>query len=164
MSGGLGSVRYLPFAPRSIEDGGLASVGAFRLKVYEVNCESEPIDRSRFAGSEPLLAAALPKRLSPAGGRPGVGFVIHHQGRTGDYLVLAWWDRENELPMRVWVREAGSWRPARDGESICVWDIEILFYERTLWTKTVLSGRPLAAALPDYLAGRYSPSASRLRS
>jgi len=84
--------------------------------------------------------------------RPGVGFVICHQGRGVDYLVLAWWDRENELPLRVFVREPESvrWRPAQDGESICVWDLDIIAHERDAYIRHVLS-KPESPALDAYL-------------
>lgn len=74
-------------------------------------------------------------------GRPGVGFAILHQGRTGDYLILGWWDRENELPTRVFIRDADGWRPANGGESFCVWDLRVLWWEREAYVGTVLAGR-----------------------
>ena len=83
---------------------------------------------------------ALPQPEGP--GRFGVGFLILHQGRGVNYIVLAWWSRENELPMRLFVRSresAGAWRPAAGEESICVWDIEVIKRERDLFVETVLS-------------------------
>jgi hypothetical protein len=70
-----------------------------------------------------------------------------HQGR-GDYLVLGWWDNENELPLRVLVWGESGWREARGSESVCVWDLRILWHERDAYVATVLSGRDPA----DYLA------------
>jgi hypothetical protein len=95
---------------------------------------------------------ALPEP-DPAAGRPGLGILIAHQGLTGDYTVLAWWDSENELPIRVWVRRDGEsdrgWRPAQGGESVCVWDLEILAAERDAWVDTMMS-----SAGPDPAAYR----------
>jgi len=60
------------------------------------------------------------------------------------YTVLCWWDRENELPIRVWVAEqdggAPVWRTARDSESVCVWDLEVIWEERQAYVETVLGG------------------------
>jgi hypothetical protein len=80
-----------------------------------------------------------------APGRPGLGFAILHRGRTGDYLILCWWDHENELPTRVWVRDESGWRPARS-ESTCVWDLRVLWWEREAYVATVLAGRDDGAA------------------
>ena len=72
-----------------------------------------------------------------------MGFVIEHQAIGIDYLVLAWWDRENELPLRIFVRERdaqAAWRTARGGESVCVWDLEVIGAERDAYIATVLDG------------------------
>ena len=87
-----------------------------------------------------------------AEGRPGVGFVIAHQGQTANYTVLAWWDRENELPLRVFVDEAKNgdgWRPNEADESVCVWDLEILWKERQAYVDHVL--RPGGGSVEGYL-------------
>jgi hypothetical protein len=99
-----------------------------------------------------LAGPSLPQPPT-APGRFGIGFAILHQGRGMDYIVLAWWARENELPMRVFVRQrepAEPWRPAAGEESICVWDIEVIKRERDLFVRTALAdGR---TELESYLA------------
>lgn len=141
---------YTPFAPRAIRGDGAEVVNGTTLKRYRV-VYGEPAvyEAARFAPAAALVAAALP---SPdvAAGRPGAGFVIHHQGLTGDDVVLGWWDRENELPVRVWVRDEAGWRPARDGESFCVWDLEIVWHEREAWVATGMSGLAVNDAVAAY--------------
>ena len=90
------------------------------------------------------------RNLAVTDKRPGVGFAISHQGNGADYAVLGWWDNENELPLRVVVRPQtpdGSWRPARDGESVCVWDLEVIWFERQSYVQTLLNG----GTVEDYL-------------
>lgn len=103
---------------------------------------------------EPCLRVAERELPEPdeGRGRAGLGFLIAHQGRTGDYVVLGWWDNENELPLRVWVRRgpAQGWRPAEGGESICVWDLEVIWAERQAWVDAMLS--PSGPSPADYLA------------
>lgn len=142
-----------PYAPRPISGPRVRTVGDWRLKVYSIVYGPQPFDAAGYeAAIERLLPGALPQpAVTPS--RPGVGFVICHQGRGWHYLVLCWWDNENELPMRIWVRprDAGdNWRPARDSESICVWDIQLIAAERDAFVRYILS-----AARPDpaaYLA------------
>jgi len=96
-----------------------------------------------------LLWDTLPDPAE-AEGRPGVGWVILHLGRDVDYLVLGWWDRENELPVRIWVREGGNpWRVARGPESFCVWDLEVMAHERDAYVRHVLRLGP--SGVDDYL-------------
>jgi hypothetical protein len=137
-----------PYAPRPLRVLGVESLGGFELRRWWIDLYEEaaphPADWSEGLA---LAAAALPADTTPA--RPGVGFLILHRGRGADYLVLGWWDRENELPLRVFVRYPDSpddarWRAARGGESVCVWDLEVVAREREIYVDTYL-----AASCPD---------------
>lgn len=130
-----------PYQPRPIRAHGVRDLAGWRLKLYTiVYGDGEPA----FEGAEdvwPLVTDALPAP-AVARGRPGVGFVILHRGRGVDYAVLGWWDRENELPLRVFVRgrdAAVAWRPARGSESVCVWDLEVIAFERTAYVEAVMA-------------------------
>ncbi len=127
----------------------MESVAGYLLKVYVIREVSQMLEPERFADRWELAARALPQPATTEA-RPGVGFTILHQGRTGDYLILCWWDQENELPTRVFLRGPGGWRPAEGGESFCVWDLRVISWEREAYVGTVLAGS--AGALSAYLA------------
>jgi hypothetical protein len=38
----------------------------------------------------------------------------------------------------VFVRAGAAWRPAQGSESICVWDLELLWFERQAYVGAVL--------------------------
>lgn len=133
------SLPYRPYEPRRVSFLGLEELSGYRLKSYGIVCGEAAFERERFAAGLALAARDLPAPAS-APGRPGVGFVLLHQGRGVDYLILAWWDRENELPVRVFVREDAGWRPARGGEGLCVWDLRVLWHEREAYVNTLLAG------------------------
>ncbi|HET9371771.1 MAG TPA: hypothetical protein VFO19_16035 [Vicinamibacterales bacterium] len=132
-------------------------VQGFTLKLYRVCLAPPGFDAVRFAGFDRLVDAVL-RQVQESDEVPRMGFVIQHQGRTADYLVLAWWTRQNELALRVWVNDGPGWRPAGADESICVWDLEIIWFERNLWIDTGLSGRDLSVALPEYASRRFRPN------
>jgi hypothetical protein len=155
------SRRYVPFRPRRIERLGLLELAGTRLKHYAVIAGDRLLERSRFDRALPLVAAALP-RPSVTAGRPGAGLLIFHQGPAVDYVVLGWWDRENELPIRVWLRDRGRWRKARRSESICVWDLEIAWFERCAWVTHVLNGDPVATGVRVY-STKWLPVQERAR-
>ena len=137
------------FAPREIRFRGVRSRGGWSLKFFSVVYGGTAFD---VTGFEPPVETALDCLPSPdhEQGRPGLGFLIAHQGRAENYLILAWWSNENELPIRVWVRREGKdWRPAVEGESVCVWDLEVVWEERQAWIATMMSG---PARPDDYLA------------
>lgn len=138
------------YAPRPIHPHGVREHDGGRLKRYTITWDAGALDWADFEPGIALALAELP-RPAAAGGRPGVGFVIAHRGRGADYLVLGWWDRENELPLRVFVREGeGGWRPARGGESVCVWDLQVIAFERDAYVATLMDAAcadPVAAYL-----------------
>ncbi|MFW6199846.1 MAG: isochorismatase, partial [Gemmatimonadota bacterium] len=72
--------------------------------MYSVRYGEEPFELSDYDEGVDLALTTLPTP-DPGAGRPGLGFVIVHRGRGVDYVVLAWWDRENELTVRVFVRD-----------------------------------------------------------
>jgi hypothetical protein len=134
----MSSTTFVRYHPRPIAFHGVRDVHGQRLKVYSIRYGAEPLHWGTF---EPGLSRAFAELPEPdiAAGRPGLGFVIVHQGRTGDYVILAWWDNENELPLRVFVRDQDGWRTARPNESVCVWDLEVIWHERQAYVATVLS-------------------------
>ena len=131
---------FARYRPRPLAFLGIESASGYRLKTYSIRHDDSPFDRDRFRDGWELALAALPWP-AVGEGRPGVGFAILHRGRTGDYLILCWWDRENELPTRVFVRDDSGWRPAVGGESFCAWDLRVMWWEREAYVGTVLAGR-----------------------
>jgi hypothetical protein len=144
-----------PYEPRPIRFHRLRHVDGWRVKLYSIAYGSQPIDWIAFESALRMADAVLPRpAVTPA--RRGVGFVIAHQGRTALYCVLGWWDNENELPLEVFVRgrEPGAeWHLARGPESVCVWDLQVIAFERDAYVATVLSsGRDAADAVEAYLS------------
>jgi hypothetical protein len=132
---------FQPYRPRPLNFLGVESVAGYRLKVYSIRVGDVPFDRDRFDEGVRRAKETLPQPPM-ALGRPGVGFVLLHQGGTGDYVVLCRWDRENELPTSVHINDSTGWRLAAGGESFCVWDLRVLWWEREAYVGTVLAGRP----------------------
>lgn len=121
----------------------------WRLKSYSITCSRTPAEITDF---EPALPIIWPHLPPPAPDRPGVGFLILHAGNGADYAVLCWWDRENELPIRIAVRQhaEATWRPAGPSESVCVWDLEVIWHEQQSYIRHVLRRSPdLDAYLRD---------------
>lgn len=163
-----------PYAPRPICFLNVLVHDGWQLKQYAVSAGREAgvaeasadvsaAPWAEFAVGRALALSALP---SPAktSERPGTGFLVEHRGRGADYIVLGWWDRENELPIRVVVREQvphAEWRAARASESVCVWDLQVVGFERDAYVATVLAPDAGPGAVDAYLARHFGIDAAR---
>ncbi len=152
-----------PFEPRSIEFLRIDEHDGWSVKLYSIALDAPAVDEDAFTSGFDLALGALPQPATTQE-RPGAAFCIMHQGCGADYVVLGWWDRENELPMRIFVRppDEHAWRPARGGESFCVWDLQVIAFERDAYVATVLAQPPLGvqAYLDSVLR---DPTATRTR-
>ena len=142
-----------PYAERKIQFLGLRELGSCTLKVYSVVYGEDELNQPKFDKGLELASSEIPP-ADASNGRLGVGFAILHQGQTGDYVVLSWWDRENELPTRVYLGENGLWRPANANESFCVWDLEVIWFEREAYLKSILCRT--GASISDYLDAHFA--------
>ena len=157
-----------PYAPRPIQSHDVRTHGEWRLKPYSIVHGEPPLDWDAYWREfEPGFARVLADLPSPArtADRLGVGFLIAHRGRGSSYVVLGWWDRENELPLRIAVRDHADgavWRAAAASESVCVWDLQVIGHERDAYVASVLSGAEMSLAdrEADYLADHLVVSAS----
>lgn len=127
------------YRDRTIRPQGSTTIANWRLKVYDINCPNTPADPADYQGALNLLAALLPQPPVTRN-RIGMGFIIAHPGAKMRYLVGCWWDNQNELVTRVFVcPPGGEWQPAGDAYSFCVWDLEVMWFERNRWVDYVLT-------------------------
>ena len=143
-----------PYRSRPVYFAGVHEHRSWRLKRYAVRLHAGVPDWRAAAPAFDQALAMLPQPAVTAE-RAGVGFVILHEGAAADYVVLAWWDRENELPLRIFLRDHGpdsEWRPAAGSESICVWDLDIIACERAYYLATVLAEGADSSAADAYIA------------
>lgn len=133
-----------PYLPRSITPAGIKNLNCWQLKRYVIRYSQAQGAVPDYTPAYQLVKQWLPNEAETVN-RPGVGLVIEHQGKTLNYLIVGWWDNENELRVKVWVQEHGIWRAARD-ESFCVWDLQVIAFERDAFVDTLLQ------PIPDILA------------
>src|ERR1041384_6488174 len=113
-------MQFKKFEPRAVTFLEVKEIAGYMLKVYSILYEGNSFNGLLLRQAYDVAVDVLPQ---PANNkiRPGAGFLIFHQGCGADYLILSWWDNENELPTKIFVYENG-WRPAKENESFCVWD------------------------------------------
>jgi hypothetical protein len=152
----------LTYSPRLVK--ALAPVEACgrTLKVYAMF--RDPARHSTVAEPDWLqhhATSVLREPLQPED-HP-VGFMILHYGNEGDYLLVSQWYNADML--KHWVRGAvvdaegdTTFTPLAQRELVaCIWELEIIKFERDAWVNTVLAqGQLDQAALDAYLATTFS--------
>lgn len=78
-------------------------------------------------------------------------FVIFHKGAGINYLVLAWWGNGNELFTSVSAHVKGQWVSNPRKHSFCLYDMEVMWRERTIYIETIDCAEP---SLKKYRASR----------
>lgn len=138
------------FRPRPVRFLGMWELAGWRMKAYGLQAEHtrmlpELVDAARKTAEE-ILA-------QEQGESYGVGFVGVHSGRDENFVFVDWWARENELHHHVFISakdHPAQLRRAPDGLSACVWDLQVIWFERNMWVEKVLAN-PRGPDIEAYL-------------
>ncbi|ROM90335.1 hypothetical protein [Pseudomonas brassicacearum] len=159
----MNTMKYLPRLSQSYPT---VSVNDRKFKVYGVF--SDPSKVACFPSQEELVS-----RIGEMTGAPtdpadhGLGFAIVHLALDGDYLLLSQWVDANMLQHRVYKCVVDN-RKLTNVESLaetgiiaCVWELEIMKFERDSWVRTMLNASPDAVRQPTgdpeaYLQSTYT--------
>lgn len=160
--GPVGHRNPLTYSPRLVKALAPVEVRGRILKVYAMF--RDPARRSTVpepAWLREHVASVIREPLQPRD-HP-VGFLILHYGSEGDYLLVSQWYDADML--KHWVRAAvvdaeggTTFAPLAERDLVaCVWELEVIKFERDAWVNTVLArGRLDQAALDAYLATTFS--------
>lgn len=150
------SQKYLP---REVQFHGVRESGGWSWKTYSLRYQ----DRGEVSSEFLEWAKALAMEQVAARAREctvyGVGFLIAHAGKFGDYVLIQWWADEDILYSMAYEASPGRYREFSlnpgHGLTACVWELTIVDFERRAWVETVLKG-PGGSDLDDYLALTFS--------
>ena len=104
-----------------------------RLKHYGIATHG-PTPRHELAAATKRLAY----EVVPDG---AFGFTIAHDAAGAGLGLVFWWANENEIHQRVFASaldDPGALQPADGSGMACVWELEIIDFERRAWLDEVL--------------------------
>lgn len=135
------------FSPRKIESSAAWS-DPDGIKVYTISAHNALVNQAPYQArlSEVKKLKAVAWASTPA-------FVIFHDGTGMSYLVLAWWNNDNELFTSVSVKTKSGWVEAASKYSFCVYDIEVFWQERNFFIEFLYCPKP---CLQSYRAARFN--------
>jgi hypothetical protein len=105
-----------------------------RLKHYGIGLHGQP----RGALVEATRRAA--EEVVPDG---AVGFTIAHDATSAGLGLVYWWANDNEIHQRVFaspLEDPGALVAADGTGMACVWELEVIDFERRAWLEEVLKG------------------------
>jgi len=105
--------------------------------------------------ARPALAAATRRVAADAVPAGATGFTIAHDAATAALAIVYWWVNENELHARYFAAphdDPGALAPLTDVGLACVWELEVIDFERRAWLDDVLKNGDPAAYLDRTLA------------
>ncbi len=149
-----------PFRPRPVSFLELWEHGAWRLKVYGLSTVHQQPPPELVRAAKDAAASLLPAK-SEASDTYGVGFIVVHEGRNTNHVSIDWWVQENELEHHVYrssIAEPAALQPEDSSVAGCVWDLQVIWFERNAWVEKVL-GNALGADLDAYLRRHLSDQA-----
>jgi hypothetical protein len=131
------------YRPRSIRYIGREDIDGWRLKVYGIGTHATDARPEFVAATLDAAREALPE-----GG--GAGFVIAHDAKTAGLGLVYWWANDNEIHGRFFASplDDPTGLVPNDGTGVgCVWELEILDFERRAWLEDVLKNSDVEAYL-----------------
>jgi hypothetical protein len=142
------------YVPRRVKPRPVCSVNGYRLKPYEIYYAED--GKVRLA--EPELKSLI-SRILPVSDDPldhGVGFVMVHFARDGQYLLLSRWYGGNMLKHDLFeiTQAAEGWQSTSlrsTGIVACVWELQIMTFERQAWVTTAMAEGGTESSLNRYL-------------
>ncbi|MBI4515901.1 MAG: isochorismatase [Deltaproteobacteria bacterium] len=150
-----------PYAPRVIRPLGIWREAGWRLKAYGIAYRGEQPRAELIAAAKIAASHRLPQ-LSAEQHCYGVGFLGVHDGRDANLVFVDWWANENELHHHAYVSPANKPELLEyvnpSGMMACVWDLQVIGFERQAWVETVLAN-PRGPDLEAYLSRCLSEQA-----
>jgi hypothetical protein len=146
-----------PYKPRHVRFIRREDVESWQLKLYGIAVNGEE-PRPEFVEAVRDLAGAVLPQPPVADDRYGIGFAIAHDARSLGIALVYWWQSENELHQRIYVSskdDARTFTPVANQPAGCVWELEVVDFERRVWIEDVLA-RPGGPDLEAYLKRSFA--------
>lgn len=143
------------YQPRKIRFERIIEVRQWRLKYYSLIFDSSSIDEKIIRSVELKLETWLKQADNYKLTIYHVGTLIIHKWRGGYFAIINWWTDENMLQHFVYL--ATNDNPTEfnlfsdKGIVTCIWELEILWFERNAWVNDVLKKEINAINIDKYL-------------
>jgi hypothetical protein len=147
-----------PYRPRPVRFIELLEGDGWSIKVYGIAVARERPGQALLDAAKGLALRTL-RSAAESPMHHGAAFVIAHEAREANLVLVDWWVGENMLEHRVFsspLVDPGALAPLEPaGIVACVWELAVLWFERQAWIETVLADSS-RANLEAYRARRLN--------
>ncbi len=130
-----------PYQSRAITCLELYEAKDWQIKVYSILHQDKSLNQQLIDAAKETATLFLPQPAQTPR-HYGVAFINVHQGKSYDFVTIAYWAFESELIHQSYMRPSSSseqLEPLTASElSSDVWDIRLLSFERDAWLHNVL--------------------------
>ncbi|MGL4610475.1 MAG: isochorismatase [Trueperaceae bacterium] len=143
-----------PYIPRKINFLELYKQGGWNLKVYSILYPDKTLNPQLVETAKKTALEFLPDATEP--GHYSAGFISVHQGKSYDFVTVAYWTYSTELKHQTYMKasSASAALELTTELSSDVWDLHLLALERDAWVSEVLSASTPSVEM--YLAQQVS--------
>ncbi len=128
------------YTPRQIQHLEIFEKSAWRLKTYSILHQDKKLDLELIKAAQNFAVDSLPQPAQNPN-RYGLGFINVHQGKSYDFVSIAYWAYDTELKMQNYIRGSSTsyqLEIASNEISSDIWDIQLISFESSAWIKHIL--------------------------
>lgn len=142
------------YTTRSIRFLEVYECGNWKVKIYSISVHREYVKNEIVK----IVKSNISEWLKNAANYPletyQIATLILHEGKEGCFAIINWWIDDNMLQQFVYLSnniDPNEFKLYSDkGIITCVWELEIIWFERNAWVKHVLTD-PANADFTSYL-------------
>lgn len=134
------------YQPRQIDFKENVIIEDWAIKVYTIAKDTNLMELGNFDAINSELPNWLNLKNSFNSTTDKIGFLIIHFGIEGIFSIINWWVGQNMLNSNVFFSTYSNpsiiKRISGDGLVACIWELEIINFEKNSWTENVLKKFP----------------------
>ena len=134
------------YQPRQIDFKEIVIIKDWTIKVYTITKDNSLIKLEIWDAINTELPNWLNLKNSFNSNTDQIGFLIIHFGIEGIFSIINWWVGQNMLNSNVFFSNYSTpnvfKRISGDGLVACIWELEIINFEKISWTENVLKKLP----------------------
>ncbi|NNK80245.1 MAG: hypothetical protein HKO93_02020, partial [Flavobacteriales bacterium] len=132
-----------------------------KVKIYTISKDISFEQEASVSAALERLPEWLAMKNSFNADHASVAFLIVHSGNEGVFSIINWWVGDNMLNTYIFFSPKDNSEKfeliSGDGLSPCIWELEVIDFERKLWIEHILK-RQDSPEIEAYLAKSYNGS------